>query len=423
MNVFTLDEDDDDGRDFYKEFQDKLSVTDSISIPLTKNRRRKSSTASNRNAPVNRLGTSVEIGIENSYINEESVPVERIISAGKPKPSDFEPIKVLGVGSYGKVLLVCENKTGKLFAQKQLKKASLVIQNKTVERTINERSILESVNHPSIVKLYYAFQDEQKVYLLLEYLQGGELFQHLQQEKFLSETNASVYLAQIILALEHLHKIGIVYRDLKPENVLLDSDGYLVLTDFGLSKVGLNDEELCTSLIGTPEYMAPEILQDVPYDYAVDFWSLGCVMFDMLTGSPPFTGNNNKKIYDKIVANKLKIPFYLSNEAKDLLLRLLKKSPTKRLTNFDTLKKHQFFRKINWKEIETRQFTPPIVPIITDPALAENFDSDFTDMAITPVGSLGAGLTINNKPSTTNDFGDMFKGFSYTDKDLSHIYS
>jgi serine/threonine protein kinase len=414
MNVFTLDEDEESA--LYEGFQNKFSISEPLDIPQMRHRRK--SSASNRNTPQNRLGTSFEIGIENEYVNPAK---QEVVGNGKPKPTDFEYIKVLGLGSYGKVLLVREKKTGKLFAQKQLKKASLIIQTKTVERTINEKTILESVHHPSIVKLYYAFQDDSKLYLILEYLQGGELFQHLQQEKFLSETSAAVYLAQMILALEHLHNIGIVYRDLKPENCLLDSDGFLVLTDFGLSKVGLNDEELCTSLIGTPEYMAPEILQDVPYDYAVDFWSLGCVMFDMLTGSPPFTGNNNKKIYDKIVANKLKIPFYLSQEAKDILLRLLKKNPQKRLSNVESLKKHPFFRKINWKDIAERKFDPPIVPIITDPQLAENFDPEFTDLPISPVGSHRAGLDI--KDTNTQSFGNVFQGFSYTDKNFTHIYS
>lgn len=417
MSIFALDEDEAEEA-LYRDFHEKLTVSEPLDIPQPRHRRK--SSASNRNTPLHRLGRSMEIGIDHGFINP--VEKENLASDGKPRPTDFECIKVLGLGSYGKVLLVREKKTGKLFAQKQLKKASLIIQTKTVERTINEKTILESVNHPSIVKLYYAFQDREKLYLILEYLQGGELFQHLQQEKFLSETNAALYLAQMILALEHLHKIGIVYRDLKPENVLLDSDGYLVLTDFGLSKVGLNDDDLCTSLIGTPEYMAPEILQDVPYDYAVDFWSLGCVMFDMLTGSPPFTGNNNKKIYDKIVANKLKIPFYLSQEAKNLLQRLLKKSPQKRLTNVDSLKKDPFFRKISWKDISERNFTPPIVPIITDPQLAENFDAEFTDLPVSPVGSFNrAGLDIVSQPSQS--FGDVFKDFSYTDKNFTDIYT
>jgi serine/threonine protein kinase len=432
MPVFTLDEDVDDG-ELYRDFQEKFIISEPVDMNGP-SRRRKSS-ASNRNTPGHRLGTSFEVGIDHSYISSSfkentylQVSTHEIASLAKPRPSDFELIKVLGVGSYGKVLLVREKKTGQLFAQKQLKKASIIIQSKTVERTMNEKTILGQVNHPSIVKLFYAFQDDSKLYLILEYLEGGELFQHLQLEKFLSETNAATYLAQMILGLEHLHGIGIVYRDLKPENCLLDRNGYLVLTDFGLSKVGLNDDELCTSLIGTPEYMAPEILQDVPYDYSVDFWSLGCVMFDMLTGAPPFTGNNNKRIMDKILANKLKLPFYLSREGKDLLLRLLKKSPEKRLTDFEKLKKHPFFRKIDWAKIEQRDFEPPIVPVVTDPILAENFDSDFTNLEVTPIGSpidspIGAGLLIKGKTQDVNIDNNPFKGFSYTDKSFHHIYS
>lgn len=411
--IFELDED----ALLVEEFQHNLSLNSQAQpVAISLQHRRKSS---NRNTPQHRLGTSFEFDIDSTLGSHTG-------SWGKPKPADFQAIKVLGVGSYGKVILVKETKTGKLFAQKQLKKASLIIQSKTVQRTMTEKEILESVNHRSIVKLFYSFQDDSKLYLILEYLPGGELFQHLQQEKFISEDNCAVYLAQIILGLEHLHKIGIVYRDLKPENVLLNADGYLVLTDFGLSKVGLNDaDDKCTSLIGTPEYMAPEILQNIPYDFKVDFWSLGCVMFDMLTGQPPFTGNNNKKIMDKIVANKLKIPYYLSQDAKDLLTKLLRKNPEKRLSDFDAIKTHRFFRKISWPDIENHRFTPPIIPIITDPILAENFDSDFTEMAITPPATSPLGsLEMPAQPAAKlGEPTNPFSGFSYTDNTLRHIYS
>jgi len=238
--------------------------------------------------------SSYEIDIQESYVS--SLNNTNNFKNYKPKLSDFEPIKVLGRGAYGKVILVREISTNRLFAQKQLKKASLVI-NETNEihqinysRTINEKSILEIVNHPNIVSLYYAFQDNDKVYLILEYLSGGELFHHLAQEKFMSEKNASYYIAQIILALRYLHnKLGVIYRDLKPENCMLNSYGNLVLTDFGLSKVSTTDEKK-HSMTGTVQYMAPEILKSEPYTYSVDWWSLGCVAYDLLTGSPPFNG-------------------------------------------------------------------------------------------------------------------------------------
>ncbi|ODV63700.1 kinase-like protein, partial [Ascoidea rubescens DSM 1968] len=321
----------------------------------------------------------------------------------KPGPDDFQPIKVLGKGSFGKVLLVREKLTGRLFAQKQLKKSIILDNSKNVERIINENEILKKISNlndninnndynPFLVKLYYTFQDSTKIYFILEYLQGGELFSHLQKQRILSERNASFYVAEMLLALIHLHqKIGIVYRDLKPENCLLNQNGHLVLTDFGLSKfinentAGAHSSDKCNTLTGTPQYMAPEILMGKPYDNSVDYWSLGCVVYDLLTGSPPFLGNNNKKIIDKVIkSKKIKYPFYLSLDAKDLLSKLLQKNPTKRMndTKIDQLKKHRFFRYIDWNIIENNHLslTPPIVPIITDPILAENFDSLFTQM-------------------------------------------
>lgn len=363
------------------EATDRLS---SLKIPTSSNRRRLST----------RLSLSYEIDIKKSFVSSLNLALP---TTSKPKISDFEPLKVLGKGAYGKVLLVREKLTGRLFAQKQLKKASLII-NETNEphhtnyqRTLNERQILEKVNHPNIVKLYYAFQDNNKVYLILEYLDGGELFHHLAQERFMSEKNAAYYIAQMVCAIRYLHtNLKVIYRDLKPENCMLNSDGNLVLTDFGLSKVP-TDDGAKHSITGTAQYMAPEVLKGELYDFAVDWWSLGCVAYDLLTGSPPFTGNNNKKVMDKIISAKknLKFPFYLSLDAKDFLRKLLQPNPAKRLdadTDFDTIKKHRFFRFIDWNQIEnpTSSMLPPILPIITNPELAENFDDEFTEMAFTP---------------------------------------
>ncbi|KAK9447759.1 kinase-like domain-containing protein [Limtongia smithiae] len=304
--------------------------------------------------------------------------------------SDFEPIRVLGKGAYGTVLLVREKATGRLFAQKQLKKASMKVHKKHVEQTKTERAILESVRHPYIVKLFYALQDQHKLYLILEYAQGGELFSHLLANRMLSEEVVTFYAAELVLALSHLHMVvGAVYRDLKPENCLLDAQGHLVLTDFGLSKVA-NDGGTCKTFLGTPEYMAPEILLGNPYDFAVDWWSFGALCYDLLTGSPPFTGNNYKRIVEKIQKNKVALPYYLTPDAKDILVRLLRKEPKRRLgsnlpSDITTIRKHRFFRKINWELLERRDpsLVPPIMPVITDPILAENF-ADFADVAFSP---------------------------------------
>lgn len=371
----------------YHPRDEHANVVAELPIPIPARNRRKSSIAS-----------SYEVGIRESYVASTLV-VNNSPSIGyKPKLADFEPLKVLGKGSYGKVLLVRERSTGKLFALKQLKKASLIINEDTNEiheanyrRTLNEKTILEKVNHPNIVKLYYAFQDNNKVYLILEYLDGGELFHHLALERFMSEKNACYYIAQMILALRYLHcNLKVIYRDLKPENCMLNSNGNLVLTDFGLSKESSGDKN--HSMTGTAQYMAPEVIKGEPYDYSVDWWSLGCVAFDLLTGSPPFSGNNNKKIMEKILSSKktLKFPFYLSLDAKDFLKKLLQVNPEKRFNidgDFDKVKRHRFFRYINWDDlenIEQSETIPPILPIITDLVLAENFDKDFTEMAFTP---------------------------------------
>jgi serine/threonine protein kinase len=310
----------------------------------------------------------------------------------KMNADDFEPLMCLGKGSYGTVLLVRQRATGRLFAQKQFKKASITVHKKLIEQTKTERNILESVNrHPFIVNLYYAFQDHEKLYLILEYAQGGELFHHLAAERMFSEDVAAFYMAEMVLALDYLHRtVGVIYRDLKPENCLLDSEGHLLLTDFGLSKVSLDEDNPCKSFLGTVEYMAPEVIQGVEYGAAVDWWSLGALGFDLLTGAPPFVANNNAKIQEKIVKSKLSLPYYLSADAKDLLTRLLRKEPKKRLgfnmpKDLQTIKKHRFFRKIDWKKLEARELEPPIIPLITDPELAENFAQDFTDLPLSPV--------------------------------------
>ncbi|CAK7202732.1 hypothetical protein SEUCBS139899_005459 [Sporothrix eucalyptigena] len=333
------------------------------------------------------------------------------VAPKKMTADDFEPLRCLGKGSYGTVLLVKQNSTGRLYAQKQFKKASLVVHKKLVEQTKTERQILESVNrHPFVVKLFYAFQDREKLYLILEYGQGGELFTHLSSERMFTEATAAFYMAEMALALSHLHDtLGVVYRDLKPENCLLDSEGHLLLTDFGLSKVALpgarsragstatvatadSDDACCNSILGTVEYMAPEVVLGKKYGRAVDWWSFGALGFDLMTGNPPFRGRNNAKIQENIVKQKLVMPYFLSPDAKDLLIRLLRKEPRKRLganmpKDLETIKSHRFFRKIDWVRLAARELEPPIQPVITDPELAENFATEFTDLPLSPTMS------------------------------------
>jgi serine/threonine-protein kinase Psk1 len=332
---------------------------------------------------------------------------------------DFDTLRCLGKGAFGTVHLVKQQMSGRLFAQKQFKKASITVHKRMIEQTRTERTILESVNrHPFVVKLYYAFQDQEKLYLILEYAQGGELFTHLAMERMFSEEVAAFYMAEMVLALEHLHhNVRVIYRDLKPENCLLDAEGHLLLTDFGLSKVALEDER-ADSILGTIEYMAPEVILGKGYDFAVDWWSLGAIGFDLLTGSPPFGGNNHTKIQQNILKQKLQLPYFLGPDAKDLLTRLLRKEPHKRLggnssKDLKTLKAHRFFRKIDWKKLEKREVEPPIQPVITDPELAENFSKDFTDLPLSPVVTRGGETFEDYMQDVQKSESDPFGGFSF----------
>lgn len=374
--------------------------------------------------------TSYEVPLEHDFVSESVAekPLFGAIEGGlvqdtlarKMTATDFEPLRCLGKGTFGTVLLVKQQTTGRLYAQKQFKKASLTVHKRLIEQTKTERSILESVNrHPFVVKLFYAFQDHEKLYLILEYAQGGELFKYLAEERMFPEPVASFYMAEMVLALEHLHRnLGVIYRDLKPENCLLDAEGHLLLTDFGLSKVSVDENDRCNSVLGTVEYMAPEVVQGHKYGMAVDWWSFGALGFDLLTGSPPFVSNNNAKIQEKILKQKVVMPYYLSLDSKDLLTRLLRKEPSKRLganmpKDMLAIKKHRFFRNIDWKRLALRELEPPIQPLITDPELAENFSDEFTELALSPV------LTSTKAPwgSAINgsaiEKDNPFGGFSY----------
>jgi serine/threonine-protein kinase Psk1 len=371
---------------------------------------------------------SYEVPLEGDFVNLDVSSKGLLISGActprfqdvrKVTAEDFQPISCLGKGSFGTVVLVKQTRTGRLFAQKQFKKASLIVRKKLVDQTRTERDILKSIRHPFIVKLYYAFQDHEKLYLILEYAQGGELFHHLSMERMFPEDTARFYMAEMVLALEHLHQVvGVVYRDLKPENCLLDSEGHLLLTDFGLSKVPVDDADKCKSFLGTVEYMAPEIVAGKEYGMAVDWWSFGALGHDLLTGSPPFTANNHAKTQEKILRAKLQLPYFLGPDAKDLLTRLLRKDPNKRLgsnmpKDLAIIKGHRFFKKIDWKKLSNRELEPPIIPVVTDPELAENFSTDFTGLQLSPMVSRkslgdyldeGAGEVMEEDP---------FGGFSF----------
>nr|XP_014969064.2 ribosomal protein S6 kinase beta-2 isoform X3 [Macaca mulatta] len=305
-------------------------------------------------------------------------------------PHCFELLRVLGKGGYGKVFQVRKvqgTNLGKIYAMKVLRKAKIVRNAKDTAHTRAERNILESVKHPFIVELAYAFQTGGKLYLILECLSGGELFTHLEREGIFLEDTACFYLAEITLALGHLHSQGIIYRDLKPENIMLSSQGHIKLTDFGLCKESIHEGAVTHTFCGTIEYMAPEILVRSGHNRAVDWWSLGALMYDMLTGSPPFTAENRKKTMDKIIKGKLALPPYLTPDARDLVK-----------------KRHPFFRHVNWDDLLARRVDPPFRPCLQSEEDVSQFDTRFTRQ--TPVDS-------PDDTALSESANQAFLGFTY----------
>ena len=275
----------------------------------------------------------------------------------KVAAESFELLSTLGKGSFGKVLLVRKKDTGGIFAMKILQKRKVVARNQ-VEHTKAERSVLERMRHiPFIVHVHWAFQTPENLFLVLDYVPGGELFFHLKEHGRFAENAVMFYAAQMVLALEEIHRIGVVYRDLKPENLLMDQDGYMRLTDFGLSKEGgaelgaaeITDTAGADTFCGTAEYLAPELLivpqssagegassmrrsrAHVPHGKAVDMWSLGILIYEMIHGLPPFYDTNTKRMYEKILTARLSFSRYFSANARDLITRLLDRDPTQRL--------------------------------------------------------------------------------------------
>jgi serine/threonine protein kinase len=339
---------------------------------------------------------------------------------------------------------------GSLFAMKILRKTHLV-KRRQIERTRTERKVLSAVNHPFIMKLHYAFQTPEKLYLVLDYCPGGELFFHLSRHRCFPEGVARFYAAELLLAIGHLHKRGIIYRDLKPENVLLDADGHVKLGDFGLAKAGLNHPcEGATSMCGTPEYMAPEVLNQQGHGFCVDYWGLGMLVYEMMTGLPPWYTTDRAKLFRRLKSAPLEIPSKFSAQAANCVSALLERNPQRRLgvAGVRTAMEHQFFRTINWRALYGRRVEAPIRPCegwnrpessvvggLKDPdhatvpaagttsaidqssldAATANFDNTFTRMPVnTEEGADGTG---DDSEAAEQLNHDTFVGFSFDDRD------
>ncbi|KAK3702286.1 Serine/threonine-protein kinase [Vermiconidia calcicola] len=324
------------------------------------------------------------------------------------KIEDFDLLKVVGKGSFGKVMQVMKKDTQRIYALKTIRKQHIISRSE-VAHTLAERSVLAQINNPFIVPLKFSFQSPEKLYLVLAFVNGGELFHHLQKEQRFDINRSRFYAAELLCALECLHGFGVIYRDLKPENILVDYVGHIALCDFGLCKLDMKDEDKTNTFCGTPEYLAPELLHGQGYTKAVDWWTLGVLLYEMLTGLPPFYDENTNEMYRKILAEPLHFPGpeIVPPAARDLLTRLLDRDATRRLgTNgASEIKAHPFFHSIDWRKLLDRKYEPSFKPSVLDERDTANFDKEFTSEA--PTDSYVEG------PMLSQTMQQQFAGWSY----------
>uniref|UniRef100_A0AAY4E557 protein kinase C n=1 Tax=Denticeps clupeoides TaxID=299321 RepID=A0AAY4E557_9TELE len=300
--------------------------------------------------------------------------------------SDFKCVAVLGRGHFGKVLLSEYKTTGEMFAIKALKKGDIVARDE-VDSLMCEKRIFETVNsvrHPFLVNLFACFQTKDHVCFVMEYAAGGDLMMHIHADVF-SEPRAVFYAACVVLGLQFLHDHKIVYRDLKLDNLLLDTEGYVKIADFGLCKEGMGFRDRTSTFCGTPEFLAPEVLTETSYTRAVDWWGLGVLIFEMLVGESPFPGDDEEEVFDSIVNDEVRYPRFLSTEAISIMRRLLRRNPERRLgageRDAEEVKKHPFFRNMDWAGLLAKKVRPPFVPTIKGREDVSNFDEEFTSEA------------------------------------------
>lgn len=340
---------------------------------------------------------------------------------------DFELLRVVGRGSFSKVMLVRKKDTGKLYAMKVLRKDELLKRNQ-VEHINTEKHVLQTISHPFIVRLHYSFQTHDKLYMCMDFVNGGELFYHLKRYQRFSEEIAAFYIAEIICAIEYLHKHDIIYRDLKPENILLDSDGHIRMTDLGLSKAGITSAggtapgSTTSTFCGTPDYLAPEIIQTIGHGKGVDWWSCGILLYEMLTGHTPFKGKSRNDLYQDIVSGELPRIDSVSDAAWDLLNGLLTKRPEDRLGSgeegAEQIKTHPFFAKIDWNKVASKNMESPFKPVVKDSTDTTNFDPHFTkeiprDSWVMPSPTNSS--YSSSFSASTSAHSPSFQGFTYED--------
>ena len=335
-------------------------------------------------------------------LNEEVNKTVIEIRKKELSQNDFEILSLIGRGSFGKVFLVKNKNNEKLYAMKVVSKKS-IIEEEEVEHSMTERNILCKIHHPFLVNLYCSYQTPSNLHYIIDYCPGGELYAIMQRDGLMSESRAKFYAAQLILALEHLHNQGILYRDIKPENILICADGYVRLTDFGLSKMNVSRDSKTATFCGTPEYLAPEVIQNVAYTNAIDWWGIGILIFEMLFGHVPFFDENIQQLYHNIVFNQLVFPDtnIISIHCKDIITQLLKKNPIERLHDVELIKNHIWFASIDWDELYQKKLPVEYVPELESLTDLRHFNEEI----IAERASVGVAEEVES---------DLFNDFDYT---------
>ncbi|XP_060781126.1 protein kinase C eta type isoform X2 [Neoarius graeffei] len=363
--------------------------------------------------------------IKRNTLNPSAVePSSRRVSVTKPQENkgrmlhieDFTFLQVLGKGSFGKVMLARLNDSNQVFAVKVLKK-DVILQDDDVECTLTEKRVLTLAHtHPYLTHLYCCFQNLERLFFVMEFVNGGDLMFHIQKSRKFEENRARFYTAEITCALVFLHSKGIIYRDLKLDNVLLDQDGHCKLADFGMCKEGMFEGAATGTFCGTPDYIAPEILQEMLYGPSVDWWALGVLLYEMLSGHAPFEAENEDDLFECILNEEIVYASWLSTDAVDILKALLMKNPSRRLGcvavngGENAVMAHAFFSTIDWDKLKRREIEPPFKPQIKASEDVNNFDPDFTseDAILTPIEE--ALIPQINQ--------DEFQDFSYTSEEM-----
>ncbi|XP_056337403.1 protein kinase C, eta, b isoform X2 [Danio aesculapii] len=330
---------------------------------------------------------------------------------------DFSFLQVLGKGSFGKVMLARLKSDHRVFAVKMLKK-DVILQEDDVEATMIEKRVLTLANqHPFLTQLYYCFQTAERLFFVMEFVNGGDLMFHIQKCRRFDEPRAQFYAAEVTSALKFLHSKGIIYRDLKLDNILLDRDGHCKLADFGMCKEEIFNGKLTSTFCGTPDYIAPEILQEELYGVSVDWWALGVLLYEMLSGHAPFEAETEDELFECILKDEIIYSSWLSYEAEDILKGLLTRDPACRLGCIDSdggeeaITAHAFFTGLDWEKLYRREITPPFTPRINSIEDVNNFDPDFTqeEPCLTPI-----------EESLFPFHQEGFQDFSYIAPELRH---